>query len=181
LHAVGEDSALRNMRNDLLIRLSGLAAILAGGLRTAASFLPSGHSGATLEILYLVIDLLILFGVLGIYGFQSERIGPTGLVGFILAVTGTAIITGPDGKIGAVDMYAAGSLCVGLGLVVLAVGSWTARTLPRWVGILWLVSTAAGILGTAAGLHSLFMISGIAFGLAFIGAGATVWSAAPRG
>jgi hypothetical protein len=164
------------MTSQQLIRWSGLAAILAGALRTAASFWPSAEPGVALEIVYLVIDLLILFGILGVYGFQSERIGPLGFLGFLLAVIGTAIITGPDGKIGSVDMYVTGSLSLGLGLVFLAIGSWTARTMPRWVAILWLVSIVVGILGAAAGLQSLSVISGVAFGVAFMGAGVRVWS-----
>jgi hypothetical protein len=165
------------MSNEQLIRWGGVAAILAGALRTAASFWPSTEPGVALEVSYLVIDLLILFGILAIYGFQSEQIGPVGVLGFLLAVIGTAIITGPDGKIGPVNMYAAGSLFLGIGLVFLSVGSWTARTLPRWVAMLWVVSTVVGILGAIAGLQSLFLISGVTFGVAFIGAGATVWSA----
>jgi drug/metabolite transporter (DMT)-like permease len=119
------------MSSQQLIRWGGLAAMLAGALRTAASFWPSAEPGVTLEILYLVIDILLLFGIFGIYAFQHERIGWFGFVGFLLAVIGTAIIAGPDGTIGVVDMYTAGSLSVGAGIVFLAVGSWAARTLPR--------------------------------------------------
>jgi hypothetical protein len=160
------------------IRWGGLAAMLAGALRTATSFWPSPEPGVALEIFYLLIDLLILFGILGIYTFQIEHIGLLGLIGFGLAVTGAAIITGPDGTLGPVDMYAAGSLSLGLGLVFLAAASWTAHTLPVWVGILWVVSTAAGIAGAMTGLQTLYLMSGVAFGVAFMGAGAAVWSKA---
>ena len=164
------------MSSQQLIRWGGLAAMLAGALRTAASFWPSAEPGVTLEILYLVIDILLLFGIFGIYAFQHERIGWFGFVGFLLAVIGTAIIAGPDGTIGVVNMYAAGSLSVGAGIVFLAVGSWTARTLPRWVAILWIVSTVVGILGRVTGRESLFVVTGVTFGLAFVGAGARLWS-----
>jgi hypothetical protein len=158
------------------MRWGGLAAVLAGALRTAASFWPVAEPGVALEILYLVIDVLILLGILAIYGFQSDRIGPSGLIGFLLAVIGTAMIAGPDGTIGMVDMYTVGSLLLGVGLVFLAVASWMARTLPRWVAILWVVSFVTGILAAAAGLQSLFVIAGVAFGVAFIGAGVRVRS-----
>jgi hypothetical protein len=46
-----------------------------------------------------------------------DRIGPSGFIGFLLAVVGTAIIAGPDGTIGMVNMYALGSLLLGVGLV----------------------------------------------------------------
>ena len=165
------------MSRQQLIRWGGFAAMLAGALRTATSFWPSAEPGVALELLYLVIDLLILFGVLGIYGFQSEHIGSSGVLGFLLAVIGTAILTGPDGRIGTVNMYAAGSLCLGVGLVFLAVASWTARTLPRWVAVLWVVSTVVGMFGALASIPGFFLISGVTFGVAFIGAGAAVWLA----
>lgn len=164
------------MASQQLIRWGGFAAMWAGALRTMTSFWPSTEPGVALEVLYLVIDVLILFGILGIYGFQSEHVGPSGFVGFLLAVIGTAIITGPEGSIGPVNMYVAGSLSLGIGLIFLAVGSWTPRTLPRWVAISWVASTVLGIVGAVAGLQSLFVMAGVTFGVGFMGAGARVWS-----
>ena len=161
----------RSMRSEQLMRWGGLAAVVAGALRTVASFWPATEPGVALEILYLLIDVLILFGILAIYGFQCDRIGSSGFIGFVLAVIGTAIIAGPDGTIGMVNMYAVGSLSLGVGLVVLAVASWMARTLPRWVAILWALSIVTGIVGAAAALQTLFVISGVTFGVGFIGAG----------
>jgi hypothetical protein len=137
------------MSSQQLIRWGGLAAMLAGALRTAASFWPSAEPGVTLEVLYLVIDVLLLFGIFGIYAFQHERIGWFGFVGFLLAVIGTAIIAGPDGTIGLVDMYTAGSLSV---------------------------ATVVGILAAVTGRESLLVVTGVTFGLAFMGAGARLWS-----
>ena len=94
------------MSSQQLIRWGGLAAMLAGALRTAASFLPPADPGVALEILYLVIDILLLFGILGIYAFQHDRIGWSGFVGFVLAVIGLTILAGPDGTIGVVNTYA---------------------------------------------------------------------------
>jgi hypothetical protein len=44
---------------------------------------------------------------------------------------------------------------------------------------MWIVSTSAGILGTAMAVQTLFVVSGVAFGMAFGGAGAMVWRKAP--
>lgn len=167
------------MSSQQLIRWGGLAAMLAGALRTAASLLPPADPGVALEILYLAIDVLLLFGILGIYAFQHDRIGWSGFVGFVLAVIGLTILAGPDGTIGVVNTYALGSLSVGIGLVFLAVASSAARTLPRWVATLWVLSTVLGILGAAAGLQSLFVVTGVTLGLGFVGAGARVWSRSP--
>ncbi len=74
-----------------LMRWGGLAAVLAGVLRAAVSFWPSSDPAIALELLYLLIDVLILFGILGVYGFLGEQSGVAGFLGFLLAVIGTAI------------------------------------------------------------------------------------------
>ena len=167
------------MNATTLIRSGGLAAIVAGVLRTAASFWPSSQPGVALEMLYLVIDLCILFGIMGVYAFQCEQSGRWGVVGFLLAVSGIAFITGPDGRLGGVNVYDAGALVLGTGLCFLAIGSWRAKKLPRWIPTLWVYSTVIGIAGASVeSLSSLLVVSGVAFGAAFVGAGATVWSQA---
>ena len=76
-------------------------------------------------------------------------------------------------------MYDAGALVLGTGLCFLAIGSWRAKKLPRWIPTLWVYSTVIGIAGASVeSLSSLLVVSGVAFGAAFVGAGATVWSQA---
>jgi hypothetical protein len=162
-----------------LIRWGGLAAVLAGVLRAAASLWPSAESTVTLELFYLLVDILILFGILGVYGFLGERSGAAGFLGFLLGVVGTVIIAGPDGELGGINMYAVGSAVLAVGLVLLAVGSWKAAMLPYWVPVLWVLTAVLGFVGAGVeGLGSLFVVSGVTFGLSFIGAGVRVWSEA---
>ena len=66
------------LSNTNSIRWGGLAAVLAGVLRAAFSFWPSAEPTATLELLYLFVDTLILFGILGVYAFLGERSGTVG-------------------------------------------------------------------------------------------------------
>lgn len=165
------------MSSTNLMRLGGLAAIIAGIMRAINSFLPANLSSVTLEILYLVTDIFILFGIMGIYGFEHQESGLWGFWGFLLASVGTGIIIGPDGSIGGVNMYPVGSLMLAAGLVLLAVGSWIANRLPRWVSIAWVLSTIVGFIGYfSPGLNLLFVGSGIIFGSGFAGAGLRVWS-----
>lgn len=161
-----------------LIRLGGLAAILAGVLRVGTSFIPYSNSkpGVALELLYLIIDVLILLGLLGVYGHQNEVVGRWGFLGFLLALIGTAINVGPDGKIGVVEMYVVGSLMISVGLSILAIGTWNAKRLPRTVPLLWVMSTVVGVGGYLIGGPTVtFVIAGLAFGLAFIVAGVKIW------
>jgi drug/metabolite transporter (DMT)-like permease len=159
------------MSTTTLIRLGGLAAIGAGVLRIISSFIPYSEGNTALEILYLIIDSLILLALLGVYGYLHSRIGKVGFIGFLLALLGTAIIVGPDGKIGTVDMYTVGSLMLSIGLALLALVSWKRQQLPRSASLCWLVSTIVGIGGYSVGLTSSFVMAGVMFGLGFVTAG----------
>ncbi len=167
------------MRTSTLIRLGSLSAILGGLLRVGSSFIPSlpTEQGVLLEVLYLIIDVLILIGLLGVYGYQHEKAGYWGFIGFLLSLIGTAIIVGPDGSIGSVDMYTFGATMISIGLLLLALGTWKANQLSRWVPILWVVSTVIGVGGfLMGGLALTFVIAGVAFGLAFVVAGVNIWT-----
>jgi hypothetical protein len=121
------------MSGEKLIRLGGLAAIVAGVLRGVASFVPATLPELPLELLYFSIDILIMFGILGLYGFQHEEVGLWGFAGFVLSMVGIGIIIGPDGTISGISVYPVGSLIFAAGLVLLGVGSWKADRLPRWI------------------------------------------------
>ena len=57
----------------ILIRLGGVAAILAGALRGLSSVLPT--SSARIMTLYLVIDVLLLISSIGLFEFQRLEAG----------------------------------------------------------------------------------------------------------
>jgi hypothetical protein len=165
------------MSSTNLIRLGGLAAILAGILRGVNSFVPSDAPGVT--ILYLLTDIFILFGIIGIYGFQHQESRLWGFFGFLLAIIGIEIIR--TGAISGVSLYPIGASTFTAGLSLFAIGSWIAKKLPRWVSVFWVLSTIVGFIGYfVPGLSLLFVISGIIFGIGFAGAGIKVWSATSK-
>ncbi len=168
------------MTSTTLIRLGGLAALLAGVLRTIASFIPYSQPGVAAELFYLLIDVLLLLGLLGIYAYQHEAVGVVGFLGFLAALIGTASIVGPDGELSGVPVYVVGSLLISVGLSLLAIGTWQAQRLPRAVPVLWVLSTVIGIGGfVAGGMAITFLLAGVMFGVASIVAGAKIWTA-PR-
>ena len=165
------------MSSSTLIRLGGLAAILAGLLRVIASFLPNSIPTVELEILYFFTDVFILFGLMGLYGYQHAEVGLWGFIGFLTATVGIGSIIGPDGEISGVSMYAVGASIFGVGLTLLAIGVWKANKLPHWIPLLWVILTIIGFIGYfAKGYNLLFVISGIMFGVSYAGAGLKVWS-----
>jgi hypothetical protein len=159
-----------------LMRLGGLAAIIAGILRGISSLVPTSTSTFAIAFLYLLTDIFILFGMLGLYGFQYKESGLWGCFGFLAAIAGIGIIR--YGAISGVHLYSIGALIFVGGLTLFAVGSWIANKLPRWVSVFWILSTMVGICGYfVPGLNLFFVISGLIFGIGFSGAGIEVWSA----
>lgn len=97
------------MSSSYLIRLSGLAAVVAGALLLVGDLLdllslatgPENTSEAATTttftftfLLYLIGSVLLLVGLVGLYVRQSEASGILGLAGFAIAFLGTALILG---------------------------------------------------------------------------------------
>ena len=158
-----------------LIRWGGLAAILAGLLRGIASFTPTTAS-VGLQIFYFTIDVLLLLSVIDVYAFQKQEMGRWGLVGYLLALIGPGLLLGHDVVNALAFLYPVAAFLFAVGISVLAIRSSVANTLPRWTSALLITSTVIGILGfVVGGFDILFVISGVIFGIGFIGAGLTVW------
>ncbi|WP_373538734.1 hypothetical protein [Chamaesiphon sp.] len=167
------------MSSTNLIRLGGLAAIVAGILRGINSFLSSSNPNITTSILYLLTDISLLFGIMGIYSFQHQESRLWGVYGFIFAIVGIAIIR--TGSISGTNLYPIGASIFTVGMSLFAVGSWIARKLPHWVSVLWVLSTLVGFMGYfIPGLNLLFVLSGVIFGIGFAGAGMKIWSATSK-
>ena len=100
------------MASSNLIRLGGLAAVLAGALLLIAdlwSLLLEVIFGGSFEnfskfavttswtlmsTMYLIGALLLLVALVGLYTRQSEAAGTLGLVGFLVALVGTGLLAG---------------------------------------------------------------------------------------
>jgi hypothetical protein len=153
-----------------------MAAVGGGMLRVAASFMPNVDSDAARQLLYLLIDVLLLLGVLGFYELRYGDVGRSGAVGFLFALVGLSVVRSSR-AIPGVDLYPMGALALALGLLTLGVSAWKVKTLALWVPVTLLASILAGFVGTfVADAGWLFVLSGVAFGVAFAGLGHTVWS-----
>lgn len=162
------------MQQTRLIRYSGVAAILAGALRGIASFVPSTAAGVT--ALYFVTDLAILAALIGLYAWLCKLVGRWERGGLLLALLGVSILLLHDLIPAWAVLYPVGALALALGLCALAIGVWQTHKLPRWIPAFWLLSTGIGIAGFfGPGLTPLFVISGVIFGLSFVGAGVQMW------
>lgn len=194
------------MPSSNLIRWSGLAALMGGMLLivvNVAEFIvygdqPESVTATTsawliLSVLALMGVVLIFLGLVGLYAHQAEQAGTLGLVAFVMALIGTAMIFGfawagafvvPDLAEAVpdfLDTSDAGMLMVGvmltfvmfaLGWFLFGLASLQARVLPR---------SAAVLLIVGAVLASVFLFLEIPFYIVVFGAalawmGYALWS-----
>lgn len=154
-----------------LLRLGAWGAIVGGGLRAVATFVPYAAQSAALETLYGVIDVGLLLGLIAIYLDGASATRRIGLAGFTIALVGMASILGPDAPAFGIDFYLAGSLVFLAGLSVLAAAMWRAgHRIPT--AQCWLLATLLAVLGGTIAQPILIMAGGVVLGLGFVLAGA---------
>ena len=155
-----------------VIRLGGLAAVLAGILRGLSSVLPA--STARIMTLYLIIDCLLVVGSIGLFEFTRLKTGAIGTLAVVLEIGGALILIARDLAILGSAAYPVGALMFAVGLDLYAITAWGSKTFPRWILILLTLSTLVGPIGFfSRSLSVLFAASGILFGIGFASAGIT--------
>ena len=169
------------MSSSTLFRLSGLATILGGVLLPTSWILrfvigaPRPYSG-TVEF---VATILLVFGFMGVYGFQHEESGVLGFLGFVLLIIHNCCALGEcwlqNGEVTGVAAVLApivGATML-LGFILLGIGSWQANKLPRWAVVLWIIGGALIVPGFAV-QPMLVVIGGVIQGIGVVTAGATL-------
>jgi hypothetical protein len=166
------------MSSSNLFRWSGLATIL-GGVLLPLSWILRFVVGVQRPIsgtVEFVASILLVFGFMGVYGFQHEESGIPGFLGFLLVTisncaalgecwlqngepTGAAVVLGP---LVGVTML--------LGFILLGIGSWKANKLPRWTAVLWVIGGVLIVPGFLV-QPMLVVIGGVIQGAGIVGAG----------
>ncbi len=159
------------MDDRTLYRLAGAAAVLGGAVRIAMAFVPWSPGVAWLEAVAFAIDVLLLFGLMGIYLAHRAVLGWGGFAAFVLAEIGIASIVGPDTAAFGIDTYLAGVHAISVGLLLLGVAMLVKRIEPL-AAVCWIASLVVGLAAGFVGQASAgFLIGGILFGLGFVAAG----------
>lgn len=160
------------IKTELLLRLSGLAAILGGALRVLAAA-NLWRDAQAAEAFYDAIDILLLMGLIGIYLVRAELLGFGGLAAFAVALAALSFIGGPDADVFGFSTYQEGATVLALAMAALSIVWLGRRRKPLAPPVLWLTSVViAGVLQSVAGLgaHGL-TAAGVLFGLGFVAAG----------
>ena len=162
------------MNSSILFRIGAGGAIVAGILRAITSYIP--ENTPNILLFYLAVDVCLLIGVIGLYGFvvTPGKIVPR--LGTALMILALAVLIGRDLGLASASIYAGAAATFSIGLDLFAIHLLQTRKMPSWIPIAWLVSTVIGPLGFfVTQLHFLFALSGLLFGTAFAGAGVVMW------
>lgn len=153
-------------------RLAGLCAVLGGLLRLLSPFGTGLLNVEDHHRLWLATDILLLFGLVGIYGYSRKLVGLTGMMGFALAAIGLLIVRSAGDVVLGPRTYAYGAVIWTVGMAVLAF-----PMLLRGVGHMvaagfWTLALVIGIFsvirdGQSWGIPA----AAVAFSLGYIAAG----------
>lgn len=157
-----------------LVRIGGIAAILAGALRGLSSVL--SPSSTRIMTLYLGIDVLLLISSIGLFEYQRLEAGVLGISAVALEALGASILIARDLSVLGETSYPIGALAFAIGLDLFAIAAWRSKTLPRWILILLMLSTVIGPIGFfSSRLAFLFAVSGLIFAIGFASMGVAVY------
>ena len=161
------------MSSSNLIRWSGLAAVVAGGLFIIVALidlfvLVSGQNFTPSGLLFRsavsgFAGALVVLGLVGLYAYQSEATGIPGLVSVLMLSVGTVMVA--QGFIWA-------ALIIDLGWILFGAACLQARVYPRIAAILIVIS--AVIVGVFNHLISALIVGGPGGILAYTGIGASI-------
>lgn len=158
-----------------LLILGAWAALLGGASRIASAFIPFTPETVWLEILYAVIDVLMVVATLAIYARYMSALGLIGLVAAAFACLGFASIIGPDPVMFGIDFYRLGAGVIVVSMAVFAVQLLRARVM-RVAAYFWLLAFVFALGLAALTEPGLLVASGVTFGAGFIAAGLSLLS-----
>jgi len=168
------------MGEQTLFRILGGAAVLGGVLRIVSAFVPWEQNLAWLEAFYFVIDVALLFGLMGVYFAERARLGFAGFAAFALAETGIGSIVGPDGMAFGLDVYQLGVFAISIGLAILGMVMLVTRAGSALAASCWILSLVVGLAATFANQPEAgFVAGGILFGVGFVVAGVALVRTTP--
>jgi hypothetical protein len=160
------------MSKDALVRLSAVAAILGGALRVVDGLFVSSAAPQIQQLAYFLTDLLLLFGLCGIYFTRSHRLGSAGLLGFVLSFLGILMVRSSALTVFGFSAYLVGASVTLFGVVAIGVAMLIHNAFPRWAPILWIISLVIGVIGLLpAAMGWGVTLAGVIFGIGFVAAG----------
>jgi hypothetical protein len=163
------------MRPQTVWRLAGFAAVL-GGLIDLVGPLAYPHLAEPLRLsTYVLIDVLLLFGMIGVQSVAGRTIGWLGLVGFVVAVSGVLLVRSSAAGIWGAASYTVASAIWSIGMVLVGAALLSKRAPFRVAASLWIAAFVIGLAGLALKDQGLaHRLAAWCFALGFVAAGLTL-------
>jgi hypothetical protein len=156
------------MKSSDLIRLSGLAAVVAGALFIVINLitlliLNFGQESLELRIRTVISPVggtLLVLGLIGLYARQSEVTDIIGVIGFLFALFGTVLALAGNGWATSLSYF---------GWALFGVSSWQAQVYPRMATVLLIIGAlvTAPLSTLMAGDSSILVYIGIVANIVF--------------
>lgn len=135
------------------LRLAGVAVLVGAAIDIVAPFLIYPRlTGTQPHLVYVLIDLLLLIGMLGVRALTAWSAGALGLIGFVMALLGVMLVRTSSAKIFGEASYMIASSLWSIGMVVWAIDLLRAKTLRIAAG-LWIAALVIGLVGVALKDH----------------------------
>ncbi|MBO9546519.1 hypothetical protein [Caulobacter sp.] len=160
------------MEQRTILRLAGAATIVGSAIDIVAPFLiyprlvePQPH------LVYVLIDLLLMIGMLGVWSASRRSASVLGLVGFVLGLLGVMLVRTASAKIFGEASYMIASSVWSIGMVLWAVDLLRAKVF-RAPAALWIAALVIGLAGLALKDHGpIAHVAKMSFIVGFIVAG----------
>lgn len=160
------------MTDSNLLRLAGAAGFIGGLLRIASVFVGMLLPDAALHLAWIGTDLLLLFGIAGLWAATRAATGAWGVVALVIMVGGLLLVRSSAERIFGPDSYGVAAGFWGLGQAILAATLLATGSGFGVAAILWLVSLALGLAGTRIDLWvDGFGWAGLTFAAGWMAAG----------
>jgi len=165
------------MSKNTLLRLSGIAAIAGGALRVADGLLITSAAIPIQQFAYFFTDLMLMFGLCGIYLVRSNRLGLAGLVGFVFSFTGILMVRTSALSLFGFSAYLIGASVTLLGVVGIGTAMLIHNVFPKLAPLLWIASLIIGVVSLLPiAMRWGVTLAGVTFGIGFIVAGISLLS-----
>lgn len=155
-----------------VLRLAGIATIVGAVIDIVAPFVIYPHLVEPQpHLVYVAIDLLLMFGMLGVWSASRRTASVLGLAGFVLGLLGVMLVRTSSAKMFGEASYMIASSVWSIGMVVWALDLLRTKAFRIPAG-LWIAALVIGLVGVALKDHGpVAHVAKMSFILGFVVAG----------